>query len=400
MMTFLLRMLAGRAIAESGVGVILPSGKHLAVAKKGKPSLEFHSWRTLLAIPFVPSLAFGEAYARGTLIIHNGDLRAALMAIMATRLRPGESALQRFLTAWAVAGMRWKEGRGQKQSRHNVHHHYDLGNRFYELFLDEDMQYSCAYFTDSTMSLDAAQEAKKIHISKKLMLTKSKSKAMSVLDIGCGWGGMGLTLAKHYATKVRGITLSTQQQKRATARAKQAGVKGVEFILRDYRAEKKTYDRIVSVGMFEHVGRRQFANYFACVDRLLNTDGIALIHTIGSTKTSLGVDPFISKYIFPGGYIPKLSEMMKAIEATNLRVTDIEVLHDHYAETLRHWHKRFMANRTKALAMFDASFCRIWEFYLVGCELSFRYGSLVVYQLQLAHKKEIVPITRDYLYKN
>ena len=395
MMTFLLRMLATTAIAESGVGVILPSGKYLTKGKKGKPSLEFHSWRTLLAIPFVPSLALGEAYARGTLIIHNGDLRDALMALMASRRR-GESVAQRMAMAWVVAGMRWKEGRGQKQSRHNVHHHYDLGNRFYELFLDKDMQYSCAYFTHSTMSLDAAQEAKKTHISKKLMLKRG----LSVLDIGCGWGGMGLTLAKRYAAKVMGITLSTQQQKRATERAKQAKVKGVEFALRDYRAEKKTYDRIVSVGMFEHVGRRQFANYFACLDRLLKTDGIALIHTIGSTKSSLGVDPFISKYIFPGGYIPKLSEMMKAVEATNLRVTDIEVLHDHYAETLRHWHKRFMANRDKALAMFGGTFCRIWEFYLVGCELSFRYGSLVVYQLQLTHNKEIVPITREYLYKN
>lgn len=395
MIAFMLNMLIGDIVRACGVGVILPSGKPLCRAGRGKPTIEFRTWRTLARIPFVPSLAVGEAYADGALLVHNGDLESAMTCIMAGLNKAGESPSIRWMLKMLLPAFRLKEGRGQRQSRHNIHHHYDLGNDFYRLFLDRDLQYSCAYFTRPDMSLDAAQEAKKTHIMKKLML----GQGMSVLDIGCGWGGMALTLAKRHKAKVTGITLSTQQQALATMRAKAAGLKGVSFACRDYRAEKNRYDRVVSVGMFEHVGRRQFATYFRCIDRLLAEGGVALIHTIGSTKASLGIDPFISKYIFPGGYIPKLSEIMAAVESTSLRVSDIEVLHDHYAMTLGHWHKRFMANRQKALAMFDERFCRIWQFYLLGCGLSFRYGSLVVYQLQLTRDKGKVPITRDYLYR-
>ena len=390
-------------VAEKlGLGVILPDKQRLATSAKNQPTIEFTSWKPIRALAFRPSLALGEAYADGQMIIHDGDLYDLLKPLMIHTNTMPDIGLSRWAELLFKPVMLMKDGRRKAQSAHNIHVHYDLGNDFYRLFLDQDMQYSCAYFSNLDMGADlaAAQRAKKAHIIKKLCLDPNNNatgKTQSVLDIGCGWGGMAQTLAKDHGAKVTGITLSRQQVELAKQRLADSHLP-VEIAERDYRDVTETFDRIVSVGMFEHVGRRQFPTYFHTVDQLLKDDGVALIHTIGSTKASRGQDPFINKYIFPGGYIPKLSEIMSAIEQTELKVTDIEVWHDHYAKTLRQWRLAFMAKRDEALAMFDERFCRLWEFYLVGCELTFSHSNLVVYQLQLTKSKGIVPITRDYLY--
>ena len=388
----------GATAEASGLGVVLPNGRVLFTAQNGAPTLHFARWRVILRLPFSPSLALGEAYAGGDLTISDGDIFEVLKRLIHSTTTIPEMRLAKW-TAFFQQCLLWqKDGWRKSQSAHNIHVHYDLGNAFYRLFLDEDMQYSCGYFPNDNTDLDTAQRAKKAHIIKKLRLERgANTRGANVLDIGCGWGGMAKTLASDYGAYVTGITLSQQQLQQASARLKDSNLP-VKFALRDYRDETGCYDRIVSVGMFEHVGKRQFPTYFKGVERLLAEDGIALIHTIGTTKASRGSDPFIAKYIFPGGYIPQLSEIMASIEATNLRVTDIEVWHDHYAKTLYHWRQRFLAKRAEALAMFDERFCRLWEFYLAACEATFSHKHNVVYQIQLTKKKGIVPITRDYLY--
>ncbi|HCP18345.1 MAG TPA: SAM-dependent methyltransferase [Alphaproteobacteria bacterium] len=376
-------------------GIILPNGQSITSAQDGYPTVKFLSWKTIFQLPFQPSLAIGEAYANGTMIIHDGTLYDALKAMIEVKENTQTTMLSKLTTLYEGAFLYRKDGRRRAQSAHNIHSHYDIGNAFYDLFLDPDLQYSCGYFPDLDTDLAEAQVAKKAHIAKKLMLTKKAT----VLDIGCGWGGLGLTLARDHGASVTGITLSKEQLITAQARAAKEPDLPVDFIYRDYRDETQLYDHIVSVGMFEHVGKKQFPIYFRAIDRLLKKDGVAVIHTIGSSLASSGSDPFISKYIFPGGYIPKLSEIMTSIEQTSLRVTDIEVWHDHYAKTLRCWRERFMAKRDEALAMFDDRFCRIWEFYLAGCELAFSHSQLVVYQIQISKSKGVVPISRDYLYR-
>jgi cyclopropane-fatty-acyl-phospholipid synthase len=384
------------AIQAIKCSVILPDGSCIKPPEPGYPVVTFSSWKTIIKLPFQPSLALGEAYANGTMTIENGDLYDALKAMMDVQDSMNTSMLHQLASLARRAFLFRKDGRKKAQSAHNIHVHYDLGNAFYRLFLDEDMQYSCGYFAEPETDLHTGQVAKKAHIARKLCLTGQQS----VLDIGCGWGGLGLTLARDYGAAVTGITLSREQLTIAAARAKAEPALPVQFACRDYRDENQLYDRIVSVGMFEHVGKKQFPEYFQTVDRLLAHDGVAVIHTIGSTMASPGSDAFISTYIFPGGYIPKLSEIMTSIEQTQLSVTDIEVWHNHYARTLRLWRKRFMARRDEALAMFDERFCRLWEFYLTGCELAFSHGKLVVYQIQMAKSKGIVPVTRDYLYQD
>lgn len=389
-----------KEVAElCGLGVVLPNGKTLTTPSPGSPTLEFTSWKPIRGMAFWPSLALGEAYGNGQLIIHDGELYDVLKPLMVYATTKPDIGLSQWAALLSKPIMWMKDGRRKTQSAHNIHMHYDLGNDFYRLFLDQDMQYSCGYFLnpDKGTDLDAAQQAKKTHIIKKLCLDPNHDNKYTVLDIGCGWGGLAQTLARDYGAKVTGITLSHEQVEMAKLRLKDADLP-VEIALRDYRDIKDKYDRIVSVGMFEHVGKRQFPTYFRNVEQLLKKDGVALIHTIGITQASRGQDPFISKYIFPGGYIPELSEIMSSLEDTQLQVTDIEVWHDHYAHTLRHWRQRFMARRSEALAMFDERFCRLWEFYLVGCELAFSHSTLVVYQLQLARSKGVVPVTRDYLY--
>ncbi len=296
------------------------------------------------------------------------------------------------MRTWLRIARQWNPA---PRARANVAHHYDLSARLYDLFLDADRQYSCAYFARPDMSLEEAQLAKKRHIAAKLLLRPG----MRVLDIGCGWGGMALTLARDYGVQVTGVTLSEEQLKLARERAAKAGLSDrAEFHLMDYRDVEGPFDRIVSVGMFEHVGVPHYRAYFAKVQALLAEDGVALIHTIGRSQPPGSTSPWIDRYIFPGGYVPSLSEAMSAVEKAGLVTADIEVWRLHYAETLRHWHDRFVARQDEARALYDARFCRMWRYYLIASELTFRLNAQVVFQLQLARRQEAVPLTRDYLY--
>ena len=282
------------------------------------------------------------------------------------------------------------------RARRNVRHHYDLSGELYRLFLDEDMQYSCAYFERPDMSLEDAQRAKKRHLAAKLNLKPGNT----VLDIGSGWGGLGLYLARRFEADVVGVTLSTEQHAVSVERAQNEGLDShVHFELRDYRDISERFDRVVSVGMFEHVGLNHYQTYFNKCARLMKPDGVMVLHTIGRSGEPAATTPFIRKYIFPGGYIPSMSDMLPAIEKSGLIVTDVEILRLHYAETLKHWRERFMANRQKAVEIYDERFARMWEFYLAGSEASFRYGDLVVFQMQLARRNDSLPLTRDYIGK-
>ena len=277
----------------------------------------------------------------------------------------------------------------------NVAHHYDLSAALYDLFLDADRQYSCAYFNEPKMTLEAAQSAKKRHIAAKLKLDRPD---MSVLDIGSGWGGLSLELARETGAKVLGVTLSTEQLALANQRAAAAGLaERCRFELKDYRDLEGPFDRIVSVGMFEHVGVRYFDTFFRKMHDLLAADGVVLLHTIGRTDGPGATNPWIAKYIFPGGYVPALSEVMGAIERSGLFVTDVEILRLHYAETLKEWRARFLKNWAKAAALYDERFCRMWEFYLAAAEMTFRYDRQAVFQIQLSKRIETLPMTRDYM---
>jgi cyclopropane-fatty-acyl-phospholipid synthase len=281
------------------------------------------------------------------------------------------------------------------RARQNAAHHYDLSRTLYALFLDSDLQYSCAYFNTPGQSLEAAQRNKKCHIAAKLLLDRP---GLRVLDIGCGWGGLALYLAAETGARVTGISLSEEQVKLARERAAKEGLSGkVQFHLRDYRLEEAQYDRIVSVGMFEHVGAPHYPAFFRKVRNLLAPDGIALLHSIGRSDGPGITNPWLRKYIFPGGYSPALSEVLSVVERQGLFVTDIEILRLHYAETLRAWRERFAANREQIKGLYDDRFYRMWEFYLAGAELAFRNQGHMVFQMQLARDQEAVPLTRDYI---
>lgn len=281
------------------------------------------------------------------------------------------------------------------RARRNVAHHYDLSGQLYDLFLDSDRQYSCAYFISASDSLETAQQNKKRHIAAKLLLDRQ---GLKILDIGSGWGGLGLYLAEEPGADVTGVTLSVEQHKVCQARAAAAGLADrVRFQLRDYRQVAGEYDRIVSVGMFEHVGKKNYDEFFAKLNGLLKEDGVALLHAIGSSGAPAPINPFIRKYIFPGADLASLSEVCSAAERSGLIVTDVEILRLHYAETLRHWRRRFMANWQRVVALYDERFCRMWEFYLILCEIGFRFRSMMVFQIQLAKQSDIVPLTRDYM---
>ena len=348
-----------------------------------------------------PDLGVGEAYMDGTLLIEDDDLRGFL-ALAMTNLGQSDG-IDRLPGLWwqrpaglvRRAGRRWHQWNPAPRARANVAHHYDLSAELYDLFLDSDKQYSCAYFADPGMTLEEAQHAKKRHIATKLLIEPG----MTVLDIGCGWGGMALTLARDFGARVVGVTLSEEQHKIATSRVREAGLEGrVDIRLTDYRDVTETFDRVVSVGMFEHVGVPHYEEYFAAVSDRLAPDGVALIHTIGRMRPPGITSPWIEKYIFPGGYIPALSEMTAAVENQSLYMTDVEIWRLHYAETLRHWHNRFVANEARARALYDDRFCRMWRYYLLASELTFRHNWQCVFQVQLAHRQDAVPLTRDYLY--
>ncbi len=341
-----------------------------------------------------PSLALGEAYMDGTLRIEAGSLRDLLSICMtemdAVDALPGRR-LNRCLDAFRNRRLHHNP---ISRSHANVAHHYDISTELYDLFLDADRQYSCAYFPTGTETLDEAQTLKKRHIAAKLLLRPG----LEVLDIGSGWGGLAMELARQHGARVTGLSLSTEQIAAARDRAAQSGLSGrVSFEPRDYREERGQYDRVVSVGMFEHVGRSGFDAFFGTLQWLLKPDGVGLLHAIGTKALKGGSDPWIRKYIFPGGYLPTLSESIAAAERSGIWVTDVEILRLHYAETLRHWSERFAVERETARRLYDERFCRMWEFYLAACEMAFRNGRLMVFQIQLAKRRDTVPLTRGYI---
>ncbi|HET7281204.1 MAG TPA: cyclopropane-fatty-acyl-phospholipid synthase family protein [Sphingomicrobium sp.] len=343
-----------------------------------------------------PRLGFGEAYMDGRLVIEDGTILDLMeMIVGANRweeMGEGRRALRKGKLTRTLKRLLLPND--VKRARKNVAHHYDIGNDLYELFLDDDLQYSCAYFTDTANSLERAQLEKKAHIAAKLALEPGQR----VLDIGCGWGGMALFLHKVAGVDVLGVTLSEEQLKVARHRAAEAGVSDhVRFELIDYRLVEEQFDRIVSVGMFEHVGKPQYPKFFAAIARLLDTKGIALLHAIGRMRGPGLTSAWIRRYIFPGGYIPALSDVAPVVERSGLWLTDLEVLHLHYAETLRHWRQRFLANRASLADLYDDRFCRMWEFYLAASETSFRHGGFMVFQAQLSHALDAAPLTRDYM---
>tara|TARA_B100000809_G_scaffold261374_1_gene310142 strand:+ start:1578 stop:2765 length:1188 start_codon:yes stop_codon:yes gene_type:complete len=342
-----------------------------------------------------PDLYFGEAYTDGTLEIENGSLTDFLEMAMKNigrneinifgKVLKKIRGTYRYLTNFNIA----------KKSKDNVAHHYDISDDLYDLFLDPKRQYSCAYFKSENESLETAQNNKIEHLIKKLNLKPNQK----VLDIGSGWGSLAIEIAKKTKCEVTGITLSENQYKYSLNKVKENNLENqVQFKLADYRNLREKFDRIVSVGMFEHVGRKFYKTFFRQVNNLLNHDGLALIHTIGSINGPRDPQPWINKYIFPGGYTPSLSELALPIEKSGLIVTDIEVLRMHYAHTLRHWKERCISNKSKILEMFDEKFFRMWEFYLTSCELAFKLGDQVVFQFQLTKGLTTAPTTRDYIY--
>ena len=345
------------------------------------------------AVLLDPELRLGEAYMDGSLVVERGSI-ADLLEILFRQERIAAPTWALPPRAIRHSFRRVQQFNPRSRSRRNVAHHYDLDGRLYQLFLDADQQYSCAYFESERQSLDDAQLAKRRHLAAKLGVAPGAT----VLDIGCGWGGLALYLAETAKARVTGITLSKEQHARATERALERGqAQQASFRLEDYRDVGGRFDRIVSVGMFEHVGVGFYDTYFRKCAQLLADDGVFLLHTIGRSSSPAVTNPWIAKYIFPGGYIPALSEVLPAIERARLVVTDVEILQLHYAETLKAWRARFLAHREEAERLYDERFVRMWEFYLASSEMAFRESDMVVFQIQMAKRKGVIPQTRDYI---
>ncbi len=347
------------------------------------------------AIALHPNLCLGEAYMEGKLVVEDGGTLYDLLDLFGHNLaRFGPHPFAQMQIRVDRVFRFLQQYNPMSRARANVSHHYDLSGRLYDLFLDHDRQYSCAYFPHGGEDLETAQDLKKRHIAAKLLMSRNQK----VLDIGSGWGGMGLYLAREMNADVTGVTLSTEQFNVSNARAQKARLSNrARFELKDYRLLEGTFDRIVSVGMFEHVGVYHYRTFFEKIRDLLDDNGVALLHTIGRMEGPGTTNPWIRKYIFPGGYIPALSEVSSAIEKAGLWITDIEILRLHYAETLRHWRQRFMGSWDEAAEIYDERFCRMWEFYLAASEISFRHLRNCVFQIQLTKRQEAVPLTRDYI---
>jgi cyclopropane-fatty-acyl-phospholipid synthase len=375
--------------------LVWPDGRMSAYGS-GAPrtTLRIGSWRLVRRLVASPVLAFGEGFVDGELVPLEGSIADALEIVLANaaegRRHPAVAVQARL--AWLRKRLRRNEA---PRARRNVAHHYDLDGRLYALFLDRDLNYSCAYFATGEETLEAAQLAKQRRIAAKLLLDRPD---LSVLDIGCGWGSLALRLAEEYGARVTGITLSEEQLTVARERAAARGLADrVRFELADYRSVRGCFDRVVSVGMFEHVGVPHYGAFFDSVARVLAPDGVALVHAIGRGDGPGFTNPWLARYIFPGGYSPALSEVFGPVERSGLMATDLEILRLHYAETLRHWRARFEARRAEIVALTDARFARMFELYLGGCELTFRLTGHMVWQMQLARPRAPVPITRDYM---
>ncbi|MBR0776155.1 class I SAM-dependent methyltransferase [Bradyrhizobium diazoefficiens] len=390
----LLRRFLSQFIRRGSMTLTTASGSRFTVGDgSGKPiEVRFVTPDAERRILINPELGLGEAYMDGEFVVERGTIADALAILL------GQSDL---LPQWAkpwwhlrYLTRRLKQFNFRSRSRNNVAHHYDLDARLYSLFLDADKQYSCAYFETPETTVDDAQLAKKRHVTAKLLVGRGQR----VLDIGSGWGGLALYLAEIAGADVTGITLSTEQLQVANARAAEKGLtRSVKFQLQDYRDIDGPFDRIASVGMFEHVGARFYDAFFRRCAELLSEDGIMLLHSIGRSQGPDSTNPWIAKYIFPGGYVPALSEALAAIERAGLLVCDIEILRLHYAETLKAWRERFMARREEAMQFYDERFALMWEFYLAACEMTFRKQGMMNFQIQLTKRQGVVPMTRNYI---
>lgn len=394
MSLFPIDRLLRRLITHGRLTVVDVDGRGKTFGRSGggpEVTIKLHDQKFVRRMMLRPGLAVGEGYMDGSYTVEEGTLRGFLeIVVRSSAGREPKGPVGALLRM--TAPLRRND---RSRAARNVRHHYDIDHRLYERFLDKDMQYSCAYWREGVTSLDEAQRDKREHIAAKLRLEPG----MKVLDIGSGWGGMALHLARNYGVLVTGVTLSVDQYQTSIRRAQEAGLSDrVTFKLQDYRQEPGTFDRIVSVGMFEHVGPRNFSEYFRHVDRLLKPDGVALIHTIGRMGPPAPNNAWMNKYIFPGSYIPSLSQLAPVLEKHKLWLTDLEMLRLHYAKTLDAWDERFQARRAEIAAMFDERFCRMWEFYLQLCETAFRERTLVVFQMQIAKHIGALPITRDYMY--
>jgi cyclopropane-fatty-acyl-phospholipid synthase len=385
-----------RLVKRGALIVVYPNGRSKRYGEADEPAItmRLHDRSLPRRLFCNPNLSFGEAYMEGGLTVEGDDIYG-LIELFLVNLNSHKGEWHHRLLSRLRRSCRWfSQFNTVRKARRNVSHHYDLSGGLYELFLDADRQYSCAYFAHPDDSLESAQEAKKAHIAAKLLLKPGHR----VLDIGCGWGGLALDLNRYYGAQVTGVTLSEEQHRYANERAETVGqTDAVRFRLEDYRNVGGKFERIVSVGMFEHIGTPYYREFFDTVRDRLTDDGVALIHTIGRMDGPGATNAWITKYIFPGGHIPALSEMLPAIEHAGLCVTDIEVLRLHYAETLKAWRARFEANLDRVRDIYDERFCRMWRFYLTASELAFRQDDHVVFQIQLAKRQDAVPLTRDYL---
>ena len=393
----LIEKLVGKVISKGRLTLVMPDGAKLEFGPGGGKSLTVRltDRRTAFAIARNPRLGLGEAYMDGRLIIEEGGILDLMeLATGANPWEDGGAGRKALSKGKNPLKKLWRARNEARRARKNVAHHYDIGNDLYRLFLDDDLQYSCAYFTDPDNSLEQAQSDKKAHIAAKLALEPGQH----ILDIGCGWGGTALYLNRVAGVRVTGVTLSEQQLKVARERAAAAGVADqVKFELIDYRQVEGQFDRIVSIGMFEHVGAAHYDEFFARCHELLKPDGVMLLHTIGKLGKATTPDPFTDKYIFPGYHLPSISQMAAASEKVRLITTDIETLRLHYAHTLRHWLERTRKAKAKIVAMYDERFFRMWEFYLAGGVVAFESGSMCNYQLQYVRDRRALPITRDYM---
>jgi len=392
---WLLSIFLGRFIRHGSLTVITAAGNRYTFGDgSGRTAaVRFTSAKAQRAVLFNPELRLGEAYMYGTFVVEQGSIADVLEILLRQEhIAPPKWALPSRFGRYLIR--RIHQFNPPSRSRRNVAHHYDLDGRLYQLFLDADQQYSCAYFETPDQSLDDAQLAKRRHLAAKLRAEPGAT----VLDIGCGWGGLALYLAEIAGARVTGITLSQEQFARAQQRALERGrAQDAIFRLEDYRHVVGRFDRIVSVGMFEHVGVGFYDRYFRKCAQLLDDNGVFLLHTIGRSGPPGVTNPWIAKYIFPGGYIPALSEVLPAIQRAQLVVTDVEILQLHYAETLKAWRERFLAHREDVERLYDARFVRMWEFYLASSEMAFRESDMVVFQIQMAKRKGVLPQTRDYI---
>jgi cyclopropane-fatty-acyl-phospholipid synthase len=361
----------------------------------GRPvSVRFATRRAEWGILLDPELKFGESYMNGSFVVEQGSIADVLAVMLGQNSEVPYWARPQWLLRYLYR--RLQQFNPRRRARHNVAHHYDLDARLYSLFLDADRQYSCGYFEAPGTTLDDAQLAKKRHLAAKLLLREDRD--LRVLDIGCGWGGLGLYLAEVAGADVTGITLSQEQYAIANERAAEKGLaERARFKLQDYRDVAGPFDRIVSVGMFEHVGVNHYESFFRKSAQLLADDGVIVLHSICRSEGPGITNPWIAKYIFPGGYIPALSEVLPYIEKAGLLVTDIEILRLHYAETLKAWRQRFLAHREEVERIYDRRFVRMWEFYLAASEMTFREQNMMNFQIQVTKKQGVTPITRDYI---